>query len=33
VLRWNATTLKAIGNEDINIEGSSYVWGRLDKQT
>jgi hypothetical protein len=31
--RWNPTVLKAYGNEDTNVWGPRYVWGKFDKYT
>jgi uncharacterized protein (TIGR03000 family) len=31
--RWNPTVLKAYGNEDQDIWGPRYIWGRFDKYT
>jgi len=31
--RWNPTVLKAYGNEDTNVWGPRYVWGKFEKYT
>jgi hypothetical protein len=31
--RWNPTVLKAYGNEDTNVWGPRYIWGKFDKYT